>query len=109
MAAAFRAQLRTEARDTTLIVGLVAAVAWPAWAVYDRVVLPERAADFLTVRILAEVAIIAACIAIRWRPLADRWPEQLSLATVAIPEVAIAWMIPRAGTELEGYLLGLSL
>jgi len=109
MAEEFRAQLRDEARATTYLACLIAAVAWPAWAVYDRVVLPEQADEFLAVRIAAEVAIIAACLLVRWRPLADRWPEQLSVLAISIPEIAIAWMIPRAGTELEGYLLGLSL
>jgi diguanylate cyclase (GGDEF)-like protein len=108
-AAAFRAQLRREARDTTYVACLVAAVAWPAWAIYDRVVLPERANEFLVVRIIAEVAIIAACLVVRWRPLAERWPEQLSIVAICIPEIAIAWMIPRTGPELAGYVLGLSL
>jgi diguanylate cyclase (GGDEF)-like protein len=109
MAEDFRLQLQGEARDTTYLACLIAAVAWPAWALYDRVVLPARADEFLAMRIGAEIAIIAACLLVRWRPLADRWPEQLSVSAIAIPEVAIAWMIPRAGSELEGYVLGLSL
>ena len=109
VAAAFRAQLRSEARATTLIAGLIAAVVWPAWAVYDRIVVPEDASRFLVVRIVAEIAILVACLLL-WSPrIGGRWPEQMSLVTVAIPEIAIAWMIPRAGTQMEGYLLGISL
>jgi diguanylate cyclase len=109
MAEEFRAQLRNDARDTTFLACLIAAVAWPAWAIYDRVVLPERADEFLAVRIGAQIAIVAACLLVRWRPLADRWPEQLSVLAISVPEIAIAWMIPRAGNEMEGYVLGLSL
>ena len=107
MAEEFRAQLCREARSTTLIAGLVAAIAWPAWSIFDRIVLPDT--SFLTVRLVGQVAILLACAALWYRPLGERWPEQLSLLTVAVPEVAIAWMIPRAGSELEGYVLGLSL
>jgi diguanylate cyclase (GGDEF)-like protein len=49
------------------------------------------------------------CALLRWRGAGGRWPLLLSFLTVSVPEVAIAWMIPRAGTEIEGYLLGLSL
>jgi diguanylate cyclase (GGDEF)-like protein len=108
MAEEYRAQLRCEARDTTLVAGLVAAIAWPAWALYDRIVLPDPDA-FLTVRVLGMVGVVLACVAL-WHPrIGARWPEQLSLLTVAIVEIAIAWMIPRAGSELEGYVLGISL
>lgn len=109
MAAEYRAGQRRDARDTTLVAGLVALVALPAWASFDVVLLPDRAGTFLTVRLLSELAIALSCGALWWHRWGDRWPEQLSVLTVAIPEVAIAWMIPRTGTKLEAYLLGLSL
>ena len=64
---------------------------------------------FVAVRVLGELAIVLTWIALRWRRFGERWPEQLSLVIVLIPEIAIAWMIPRAGNRLEAYLLGLSL
>ncbi|MDQ6946972.1 MAG: hypothetical protein M3256_12075, partial [Actinomycetota bacterium] len=105
----YRGQQRRDARDTTLVGGLVALVAFPAWAVFDRLELPARAGTFLVVRLLAEVVLMLSVAALGSRRLGERWPEQLSLLIVAIPEVAIAWMIPRSGTQLEAYLLGLSL
>ena len=109
MAADYRAQQRRDARDTTLVAGLVALVALPAWAVFDMVELPDQAPMFVAVRVLGELAILLTWIALRWRRFGERWPEQLSLVIVLIPQLAIAWMIPRAGNQLEAYLLGLSL
>ena len=44
MAEEYRAQLRCEAHDATLVAGLVAAIAWPAWAALrpDRAARPRR-------------------------------------------------------------------
>jgi diguanylate cyclase (GGDEF)-like protein len=108
MAAEYRAQLRGDARDTTLVAGLIALFFWPVWAIYDRIVLPGSAPSFLTVRAIGLIAISAALVGL-WSGIGRRWPEQLSFLTVAVVEVSVAWMIPRAGDEMEGYLLGLSL
>ncbi|MCU1455063.1 MAG: hypothetical protein JWN46_3209 [Acidimicrobiales bacterium] len=105
----FYAQQRRETRDTTLVGGIVALVAMPLWTLFDRVMVPERAGTFLTVRLICEVAIALSCLALWSRRFGERWPEQISLLTVASIEIAIAWMAPRAGTQFEGYLLGLSL
>jgi diguanylate cyclase (GGDEF)-like protein len=105
----FRARLRQETRSTTLIAGGVAAVAWPVWAIYDQIVVPEKATQFLAVRIAAEVLLLLGSLAL-WHPrVGGRWPEQVSVALVLVPEIAIAWMIPRTGPAMTGYLLGLSL
>ena len=109
MVADYRAQQRRDARETTLVGGYVALVALPAWAIFDLVMLPHRAGAFLAVHLMAELAIALACGALWWSRLGGRWPEQLSLLTVAIPQIAVAWMIPRSGAQLEAYLLGLSL
>ena len=109
MRADYRAQQRRTTRDTTLVGGIVALVALPAWAVFDLVMVPEQAGAFLAARLLSELVIAMCCVALWWRRSGERWPEQLSLLTIASPEIAIAWMIPRSGTQLEAYLLGFSL
>ena len=48
-------------------------------------------------------------LALRWHRIGGRWPEQTAFVLVCLPEVAIAWMIPRSGDSVEAYLLGLSL
>ena len=107
--AQYRAQRRRETRDTTLVAGIVALLALPAWAVFDRIMLPHQAGTFLAVRLLSEIVVGLDCAGLVWRRLGDRWSDALSLLMVASPEVAIAWMIPRSGAQLEAYLLGLSL
>ncbi len=104
-----RAQQRAETRTTTLVAGIVALVALPAWAVFDLVMVPDQARSFLGARIGAELAVALLLVALWWRPLGARWPEALSLLTVVALEVSIAWMVPRAGDQLEAYVLGLSL
>jgi diguanylate cyclase (GGDEF)-like protein len=109
MRADYRAQQRIAARDTTLIAGVVALVAFPSWGLYDAVVIPDQAAAFIRVRLLFEAAIALAWLGLLWRRLGARWPEQMAFLLVALPEVAIAWMIPSTGERLAPYLLGLSL
>ncbi len=109
IAAEYRAQQRRDSRETTLVGGFVAMIALPAWAIFDLVMLPHEAGAFLIVHLVSTLAIALACGALWWPRLGGRWPEQLSLLTVAIPEIAVAWMIPRSGTQIEAYLLGLSL
>ncbi len=53
--------------------------------------------------------ILLSVAALWWRPLGERWPEHLAFLILALPELAIAWMIPRSQPHLEAYLLGFSL
>jgi diguanylate cyclase (GGDEF)-like protein len=107
--AAYADQQRHAARTTTSIGAIVALVAFPAWAIFDQLVLPAQAATFLRLRIGFEAAIVVGWLALRSRRVGGRWPEQSSFVLLALPLLAISWMIPRAGDQLEPYLLGLSL
>ncbi|QYG91472.1 GGDEF domain-containing protein [Iamia sp. SCSIO 61187] len=107
--AASAADRRRETRDTTLIAGLVALAALPLWTTFDAVLVPARAGEFLVARLLGEAAIGLVWLALRWRRVGERWPEQLSLLMVVALELTIAWMVPQAGAEVEAYLLGLTL
>lgn len=102
-------QQRQSARATTLIGAVVALVAFSAWGIFDRLVLPAQAHEFLTVRIGFEVAILIGWLTLRAKRIGGRWPEQTAFAVLTLPQLAISWMIPRSGDELEAYLLGLSL
>lgn len=107
--AAFRAEQRAATRSTTLVAGVVAIVGLPLWAVFDRIVLPEAANAFLVVRLVFGAAVVVTWLALRSSRLGTRWPEPLAFLMVAWVDVAIAWMIPRAGDGLEPYLLGQTL
>jgi len=107
--AAYAAQQRLAARTTTLIAGVVALIAFPIWAIFDAIVVPEEADAFLEVRLGFEAAIALAWLALLWGRIGGRWPEQTAFALITLPELAIGWMIPRTGDRMEPYLLGLSL
>lgn len=109
VAASFRAEWRAGTRDTTLIAGLFALIGSPLWIIFDAILVPDRATEFIVVRMIMEVAVAACLGALYWRRFGDRWPEQLSLAAFALLELGVCWMIPRTGDHLGAYLLGLSL
>ena len=107
--AAYVARLRDSARTTTLIAGAVALIAFPLWAIFDNVVLPNDADRFIGVRAAFEAAIAIGWLALWSGRVGGRWPEQTAFVLLALPVVAISWMLPRTGDRLEPYLLGLSL
>ncbi|HMJ77859.1 MAG TPA: GGDEF domain-containing protein, partial [Iamia sp.] len=108
--AAYRRQQRRDTRDTTLVAGLVALVALPLWAAFDRVLVPEEAGTFLVARVVGEIGIVVTC-GLLWRRSGPdgRWSEHLSFVTVLGLVASIAWMVPRSGDQLEAYVLGMSL
>ncbi|HUR18307.1 MAG TPA: GGDEF domain-containing protein [Acidimicrobiales bacterium] len=106
---AFHTELCTATRESALLAGIIVLVAFPAWGVFDAILLPERWHTFMAVRLGFEIPILLVFLSLWWRRLGQRWPEQLSFALLALPELAIAWMIPRSEPQLEAYLLGFSL
>ena len=106
---AYHERLRITTRRSALAAGVVLLVAWPVWGVFDWLVLPARAGEFITVRAVFEVPIALALVSL-WRPrIGGRWPEEAAFVLLALPQVAIAWMIPRSQPRLDDYLLGFSL
>jgi diguanylate cyclase (GGDEF)-like protein len=105
---ALREEQRREIRRTTLLGGVVAIAALPAWSVFDLLLVPEEAHSFLMARLVG-LCVLAVLWVVLWRRPTGRWPVVLSLATVSTVEVTIAWMVPRVGTQLDAYLLGMSL
>jgi diguanylate cyclase (GGDEF)-like protein len=103
-----RDELVDRARSAGLLVGWVAVVAVPAWTVVDRIAVPEQAASFLVVRLLADLPMLAAMFAL-WRlPLGRRRPELLTFVVLAIVQAEIAWMITRT-FDAPFHLLGFTL
>ena len=107
--AGYHAQLRTAARETTVLAGAVGVVAFPLWVVFDALVLPDGASTFLGLRLLFEGLIVVAWLALRSPRLGGRWPEPMAFLLVVLLQLGIAWMVPRVGDRLEPYVLGLSL
>jgi len=107
--AAHDEQMRASTRTTALAGGVIILVAWPLWALYDQVAAPEEAGDFLVLRLLVIVPILALWLLLLRKDFGERHAPVLAVLAFGLPQVAIAWMLPRVGPAFEGYLLGFSL
>ncbi|HQY32522.1 diguanylate cyclase [Actinotalea sp.] len=100
--------MRVQTRKTGSVLGVLCATVMVGWAAFDRVLVPEHAADFLTVRLAAGALVVVAWIVlVRSAP---SWRTDAAALGLLIPvQVGIAWMLPRAQAAFEAYLLGFSL
>lgn len=106
---AYHERLRSETRASALIGGVVLLVAFPLWSAFDWLVLPARAGQFMIVRVAFEV-LIGLALAAMWHPaVGGKYPQQTAFLLFALPQLSIAWMVPRSAPELTAYLLGFSL
>jgi diguanylate cyclase (GGDEF)-like protein len=103
-----RDELVDRARTAGLLICWVAVLAVPAWTLVDRIEVPERADEFLAVRLLCEIPMLLAMWAL-WRlPLGRRRPERLTFFVLAVVQAEIAWMV----VQTDGspyYVLGFTL
>jgi diguanylate cyclase (GGDEF)-like protein len=100
-----REELVDRARTAGLLIGSVALVLVPAWAVVDRVVVPDQAGSFLVIRLLGEIPMLLATWALWRRPIGRRRPERLTFLVLAVVQLEVAWMV----VQTEGspyYILG---
>jgi len=104
----FRREVKAQTRLTAISAGLIAVIAFPAWAGFDYLVEPNNAEDFALLRLAFDVP-IALLLAALLTPLGQRYPEQLIFGIVALVEVAIAIMISRVEENFAAYALGMSL
>lgn len=105
----YAGELADRARTSGLLVGVVALVAVPLWGLFDLVLEPTQARAFLTLRLVCELPMLA-CLWLLWRhPVGRRRPELLSFSLLAVVQAEIAWMVVRASSAREFYLLGFSL
>ncbi|MGY2001582.1 diguanylate cyclase [Blastococcus sp. SYSU DS1024] len=103
------AEERTErARTAGLLVGWVALVTVPLWSLVDLVTERGNAATFLVVRLLCEIPMLLALVAL-WRlPLGRRRPELLTFLVLAVVQAEVAWMVTRS-EDPRYHLLGFTL
>jgi diguanylate cyclase (GGDEF)-like protein len=106
--AQFRREVRQKTRSTATWAGLIAVVAFPAWAGFDYLVEPDNAGEFALLRLAFDVPMIALLITLR-TPLGERYPEQLMLGILALVVISVAIMISRVEEHYAAYALGMSL
>ncbi|MGY1718264.1 diguanylate cyclase [Blastococcus sp. SYSU DS0552] len=96
------------ARTAGLLVGWVAVVVVPLWSLVDLVTEGSSAGTFLTVRLLCEIPMLLALLAL-WRlPLGRRRPELLTFLVLAVVQAEVAWMVTRSD-DPRYHLLGFTL
>jgi diguanylate cyclase (GGDEF)-like protein len=100
-------ELVHRARTSALIISVTALLVVPAWSFFDLALEPQHARAFITVRLLCDVPVLAAVVAL-WRGWTDR-PEALAFGVLAVVQTEIAWMVSRASDNRQFYLLGFTL
>jgi diguanylate cyclase (GGDEF)-like protein len=106
--AAFAAEVKRSTRTTAVAAGLIAIVAFPTWAIFDRLVDPSRSAEFTSIRLALELPLIALWLSLFTRA-GRRHPEVVMVLVVGVIQVAIAYMTSRTGHAYAAYALGMSL
>lgn len=104
----FQRELRVRTRKTGSVLGLLCATVMVGWTAFDRVLVPEHAAEFFSVRIAAGALVVVA-----WFVLvksAPSWRTDAAALGLLVPvQLGVAWMLPRAQGAFEAYTLGFSL
>ena len=100
--------MREATRVTGISAGLIGVVAFPLWAVFDHLVAPGQAAEFVILRLAFTVPIFGLWLAVIG-PLGRTRPELLMLAMMAVIEIAIALMVVRLDSQHAAYAMGMTL
>ena len=102
-------ELVRSTRVTGMLGGALLLFAFPLWSLFDRIHEPRHADAFFLVRGGVELVALVAWVLLCNRRFGPRHAEGLVLLMIALPEVALAWMLARADSSLEPYLLGITL
>jgi diguanylate cyclase (GGDEF)-like protein len=97
------------ARSSGVLIASVCALVVPAWGGFDHLLEPALARSFITLRLACEIPILALLWLLWARPIGLRRPQLLSLLVLGVVQGEIAWMVVRADSQRDIYLLGFSL
>ncbi len=104
----FRDEVREATRATAISAGLIGVLAFPLWGLFDYLVAPDQALEFVILRLAFTVPLIGLWLAMLG-PLGTRRPELLMLAMMVLIEMAIALMVVRVDTQHAAYAMGMTL
>jgi diguanylate cyclase (GGDEF)-like protein len=106
--AGLRAELAERARSSALTVVFVVALAYPAWAVFDRALEPALSERLLVTRMLTEIPVLV-CLWLLWRgSVRRRYATPVAFGVLALVQAEVAVMLVHV-QHVEFYLLGFSL
>ena len=83
-------------------------IAFPLWGVFDALVAPDQAKEFVILRLAFTVPLLGIWLAMIGPP-GRRRPELLMLAMMAAIEIAIALMVVRLDDQHAAYAMGMTL
>jgi diguanylate cyclase (GGDEF)-like protein len=106
--ASFAAEVKRATRITALTGGVIAIVAFPAWAGFDHLVDPSHGAEFSLIRLVLELPLVLLWLSL-FTATGRRHPELVMLVFLGLIQVAIAFMTSRVEETYAAYALGLSL
>jgi len=107
--ARFERRSKVATRVTGLSVGAVAALAYPAWGLFDYLVEPANAGDFLWLRVGFAFPIALLWLGLRFSRQGHIRPELFILGIMLVVDLGIALMIAQVETHYASYALGMSL
>jgi diguanylate cyclase (GGDEF)-like protein len=102
------AEERARARSSAWVVVVTVLVVVPAWSAFDLVLEPEHARAFIALRLVCELPALAGAWLLHRRDPRVR-PELVAVAVLVVVQCEIAWMVSRASSSREFYLLGFTL
>ena len=107
--ARFNSEVKRATRQTGLSAGAVATFGFPAWALFDYLVEPDAASDFLWLRLGMTIPLALTWLGLAVTPQGRTHPELFLLAMMALVDLGIALMIPGLESHYAAYALGMSL
>ena len=107
--ARFDGEVKRATRATGISAGAVATIGFPSWTLFDYLVEPTSAPDFLWLRLGMTVPIALTWLGLAITAPGRKHPELFLLAMMALVNLGIALMIVRLESHYAAYALGMSL
>jgi diguanylate cyclase (GGDEF)-like protein len=106
---AHAAELRLRARSSGRVIAVAAFFLLPAWSGFDHLLEPSHQRVFFLVRLGCDLPIGVLVWLLMRRPIGRRRPELLALLVLVVVQAEVAWMMVRATSAWNLYLLGFTL
>jgi diguanylate cyclase (GGDEF)-like protein len=105
----FCEEVKRATRATGISAGIVATLAYPAWAVFDYLVEPASAPDILWLRIGFALPLGVLLLGLIFTQAGRKHPELFVMAMMCSVGLGIALMVAQVETHYAAYALGMSL
>lgn len=107
--ARFNREVKVATRETGISAGAIGAIAFPSWILFDYLVEPANAADFVWLRVGFAVPIALLWLGLMFSPRGRSHPELFVLGMIVSVNLGIGLMIASVESHYAAYALGMSL